>query len=224
MDSKRLKRGSLNMPILCLEGTSAVGKSTTCKAFASKHDAFVVEETQFLFGQTSLQGLDLINWFLECQVKRWKIALEKSKQYEYVLLDGDVLKLWYDWVYGSDEKMFEYQAKYLRNKIISNEMSFPYGYVVFWADQSELRIRKESDKTRRRGGFEKHLKLVNPQIKYFTALDSYAPGYVGVYKAETVEGNVSNIEKQILRSPGISPENDLELYDHAINFFRSTTP
>jgi len=212
------------MPIICLEGTSAVGKSTTCKAFSSKHDAFIVEETDFLFGKTSLQGLDLVNWFLECQVKRWQIALDKSKQHQYVLLDGDIFKLWYDWVYGSDEKTFEYQADYLREKLISNEISFPHCYVVLWADQAELRIRKELDKTRRRGGFEKHLKLVDPQIKYFAALDSYVPGYVGICKAETVGGNVFNIEQQILKSPGISPDDTIKFYDHAINFLKSTSP
>lgn len=53
------------MPIICIEGTSAVGKSTTCRAFADKYDAYIVEETHFLFGPTNLQGIDLVKWQLE---------------------------------------------------------------------------------------------------------------------------------------------------------------
>ncbi|WP_157259493.1 hypothetical protein [Paenibacillus sp. OSY-SE] len=37
---------------------------------------------------------------MERQVDRWQIAMEKSREYDYVLLDGDIFKLWYDWVYG----------------------------------------------------------------------------------------------------------------------------
>jgi deoxyadenosine/deoxycytidine kinase len=212
------------MPIVCLEGTSAVGKSTTCKEFADKYNAYVVEETYFLFGPTKLQGIDLLNWHLESQLKRWKIALEKSTEYEYVLLDGDVFKLWYDWVYGFDNKMFEYESEYFRHKIISNEVSFPHSYIVLWADEAELRKRKESDKTRRRGGFEKHLKLVDPQIKFFKALNEFVPEYVGIYKAETVEENILNITNHILKSPDLSEVNTLHLYDKMINFLRSTNP
>lgn len=212
------------MPIVCLEGTSAVGKSTTCKVFAEINNAYVVEETHFLFGPTNLTGIELVNWHLECQIKRWQIALEKSREYEFVLLDGDIFKLWYDWVYGYDEKMFEYESNYFRQKIISNEISFPHCYVVLWSDEAELRKRKESDKTRRRGGFEKHLKLVEPQIKYFNALNACVPDYVGIYNSESIDGNILNVKKQIVNSPGVLPENTLYLYDFMIHFLKNNEP
>ncbi|MBJ9989286.1 MULTISPECIES: hypothetical protein [Paenibacillus] len=212
------------MPIVCLEGTSAVGKSTTCKAFAEIYDTYIVEETRFLFGPTNLKGIELVEWHLECQIKRWQIALEKSKEHEFVLLDGDVFKLWYDRTYGFDEKMFEYESDYFRRKIILNEISFPHCYVVLWSDEAKLRKQKESDKTRKRGGFEKHLKLVEPQIKYFTALNAFVHNFAGIYKAETIDGNLLNIRNQILISPRLSKENTLHLYDFMINFLRTTNP
>jgi len=170
-------------------------------------------ETHFLFGPTDLNGIELVNWHMECQIKRWQIAMEKCKEHEFVLLDGDVFKLWYDWVYGLDEKMFEYESDYFRRKIISEEISFPHCYIVLWNDEAELRRRKESDKTRRRGGFEKHLKLVEPQIKYFRAINSFVPNFAGIYKAESIDGNVVNIRDHILNSSGVSPDNTLQLYD-----------
>lgn len=32
------------MPLLCLEGASAVGKTTTCKKLAEQYNAFIVPE------------------------------------------------------------------------------------------------------------------------------------------------------------------------------------
>jgi deoxyadenosine/deoxycytidine kinase len=212
------------VPIICLEGTSAVGKSTTCRAFADKYDAYVVEETHFLFGPTKLQGIDLVDWHLECQIKRWHIASEKSKEYENVLLDGDIFKLWYDWVYGLDNKVFDHESNFFRKKIISDELSFPHCYIVLWAEETDLRKRKESDKTRGRGGFEKHLKLVDPQIKYFKALNTVVPNYAGIYQAKTIEENVQNIRNQILKSPGISPDNTLHLFDFMIEYLGTASP
>jgi hypothetical protein len=212
------------LPIICLEGTSAVGKSTTCRSFENKYDAYVVEETHFLFGPTNSEGIELINWQMECQIKRWQIALEKSKDYPYVLLDGDIFKLWYDWVYGLDKNIFEFKSNYFRNKLLSGDISFPHCYTVLWADEAELRKRKESDNTRKRGGFEKHLKLVEPQIKYFNALNEIVPNYVGIYEAETIEDNVLNIKNQILKSPGITNQNALPLFDFMIEYLRTTNP
>ncbi|MCQ6557179.1 hypothetical protein [Paenibacillus mendelii] len=212
------------MPIVCLEGTSAVGKSTTCKAFADRYDAYIVEETHFLFGPTKWQGMELVDWHLACQTKRWEIALEMSKEYPYVLLDGDVFKLWYDWVYGLDHSVFEYESNYFRSKLISGEISFPHCYIVLWAGESDLRNRKESDITRGRRLFDKHLKLVEPQIKFFSALNGLIPNYVGVHKAETIEGNILNIENQISLSSGLSAQQNLQLFDFMIEYFRTTNP
>ncbi|WP_282940155.1 chloramphenicol acetyltransferase [Paenibacillus sp. RC67] len=213
------------MPIICLEGTSAVGKTTTCRMFAEKYDAYVVEETHFLFNRpTNMQGAQLVDWYLDCQIKRWHIALEKSKEHPYVLLDGDVFKLWYDWVYGLDDKQFEYESNYFRKKLVSGELAFPHAYVLLWSEEPELRKRKEADKTRGRGSFEKHLKLVEPQIKFFTALNEVVPNYVGIHKAVTVEENVLYTKKHVGNSPGVMREVSLALFDFMVEYLRKTQP
>lgn len=42
-------------------------------------------------------------WYFEKQVERWKIAVQKSEQYELVILDGDIYQpLSYNWCFHFD--------------------------------------------------------------------------------------------------------------------------
>jgi len=40
-------------------------------------------------------------------------------------------------------------------------------YLIFEAEEKELWIRKEKDKTRTRRNFEKHLKIIEPLKEYY---------------------------------------------------------
>lgn len=84
------------MPIICLEGASSVGKSSTARVLADDFDAYVVAETAFLFERPNVVSgsADELKWFLDCNMKRWQIAIEQSKTHDLVVLDGDHIKLW----------------------------------------------------------------------------------------------------------------------------------
>src|SRR5215204_5437527 len=84
------------MSIICFEGASAVGKTTTAKAL--KDDgAFVVPEVNQLFNRPENEAFE---WYFERQVERWRIAEQQSKIYDLVILDGDPFQpLWYNWAY-----------------------------------------------------------------------------------------------------------------------------
>lgn len=98
------------MPIICLEGASSVGKSSTARVLADDFDAYVVAETAFLFERPNVVSgsADELKWFLDCNMKRWQIAIEQSKTHDLVVLDGDHIKLWYDWVYGIEPRLFNF--------------------------------------------------------------------------------------------------------------------
>lgn len=102
------------MTIICLEGASSVGKSTTCQQFATQYDAFIVPETGLLFESPQLDGKELMMWLLERQIDRWHIAYEKNQQHEYVILDGDVFKIWYSWIYGYEHLSLDETANFLQ--------------------------------------------------------------------------------------------------------------
>ncbi|WP_051287301.1 hypothetical protein [Paenibacillus taiwanensis] len=208
------------MSIICLEGTSAVGKSTTCKAFAHRYHTYIVPETRELFQVSNLQGEALSKWLLERQLDRWIIAKEQSLKYDYVILDGDIFKLWYDWVFGDNGLSVQQQGAWLREKLIQQEIAFPDAYVALWIEEEELRARKEADFSKRRRNFMKHLQLVKPQLTYFTFLQGLNPRYVGIHKATSVDSNVDFIIQHVQQSPGVTG-NQVDMFDQILHFYNT---
>lgn len=62
------------MAIICLEGASAVGKTTTSHEFARMKNTYIVPEVNLLFERPKSETN---TWYLERQVDRWQIAQEK---------------------------------------------------------------------------------------------------------------------------------------------------
>lgn len=180
------------MTIICLEGASGIGKSTTCQAIAKQYNAYVVPEVNFLFERPNPEPE---NWYLERQVERWKIAQEKLKTYDFVLFDGDIFQpLWYNWIYEDEyPNSLPLLKESYRKQIKEKQIGFPDMYVHLSIDEHELRSRKENDRTRRRSNFEKHLRLVEPQERYFQVMNSFSPNKVCFVDAISVEGNVDRI-------------------------------
>lgn len=106
---------------------------------------------------------------------------------------------------------------------MKNEISLPDAYVLFWAEEDELRKRKEMDQTRSRRNFDKHLRMIEPQMRYFHYLNELVPGYVGIHKAETVADNIHHIVKHSETLPDIK-KREIEIFDRVIDFYKSTTP
>ncbi len=75
--------------IICLEGPSAVGKTTTCLALAEQMDAYIIPEVNALFTRPAEASP---NWYLECQAARWEIAQRQQEQNALVVLDGDLFQ------------------------------------------------------------------------------------------------------------------------------------
>lgn len=75
------------MGIIAFEGASAVGKSTTCRELENNYGAFIIPEVNFLFERPKNEHR---TWYFEKQVERWNMAVQKSQQYELVILDGDI--------------------------------------------------------------------------------------------------------------------------------------
>jgi deoxyadenosine/deoxycytidine kinase len=208
------------MPILCLEGASAVGKSTTCKALSKKYGAYVVEEVALLFQKPNLEDHELVHWLLERQVERWKIAVNKLSDYDLVILDGDHFKIWYSWIFGFQSEGLDYFNNYFRELLLSKNIGFPDSYVVLTINEEELRRRKVFDLTRKRGNFERHLRLIDPQKRFFRAIDQYMPGYMQFIEATSIEHNVENIDTKLQFEGKYSTD----LFDYMINWLKANTP
>lgn len=73
--------------ILCLEGASAVGKTTCCRALQDGLGAAVIPEVNALFERPSIAPED---WYLGRQEERYALAGAATKTHPLAVLDGDL--------------------------------------------------------------------------------------------------------------------------------------
>ena len=199
-----------------LEGPSAVGKTTTAHALAASNGIQVVPNVAALFERPTEEPAD---WYFERQVERWQLAIRRSADSD-VVLDGDPFQpLWYNWAYDCDgwHTLDELEAFY-RPRLARNELAFPDFYVLFSASIDALRHRKLSDPVRSRRNFEHHLRFIEPQQKYFAAMERLSPGIVLSASSELVNENVVAVTRA-LRSPRTRPDS-LVLFEGLINWLR----
>lgn len=184
------------MSIICFEGASAVGKTTTANRFKTICSAFVVPEVNLLFERPKNEPPE---WYFERQVERWQIAQEQSNSYRVVILDGDPFQpFWYCWAYNFvGWQSLDFMEHFYQRKIQNKTLGFPDRYFIFSTNEAELRKRKEADATRQRHGFETHLRMIESQRRYFQAMQEFSPNRVRFFEAKTIETNVEFIQKNI---------------------------
>lgn len=207
------------MPIVCLEGPSAVGKTTTARLLASQYGAAYIPEVQFLF-QRPADASPM--WYLERQVERYQIALERSRYHALVIVDGDPFQaVWYNRVYPETNGSYDEIINFYRTQLEQTTLALPDKYVFFTTTVDELWRRKSSDLGRRRGSFEKHLSLVDFLERYSMQLEQIVPNLVVRHLADSFEGNIRAV---LEAAKDLEVGNDsLEVFDQITSWLLSTT-
>jgi hypothetical protein len=203
--------------ILCLEGASAVGKTTTCRALEARLKAAVVPEVNALFERPHSAPDD---WYLERQVDRYTRACQALETHPLAVLDGDPFQpLWYNWSFGfKDCQSLDHLRGFFRPLVASGTLSLPARYFLLVTDEGELRRRREADQTRSRRNFERHLCLVETQRRYFSAMATLAPHLVEVIAADSVQGNLAYIQEGINSAP--ATVDALKLFDALVGWLK----
>ena len=206
------------MTIVCFEGPSAVGKTTTARALSASNGIDVVSEVATLFERPSDEPAD---WYLERQVERWRRALEASRDRD-VVLDGDPFQpLWYNWAYDFEGcHSLDQLAAFYRPRLVRRELAFPNLYVLFTASGDVLRLRKASDPARTRRNFERHLRFIVPQQRYFAMMQRLSPGLVLLVSSDSIQDNTTTVA-DAFRFPRSRPD-DLSLFDALVDWLRGT--
>jgi deoxyadenosine/deoxycytidine kinase len=171
--------------VICLEGASGIGKSTT-SLFLKEHFNFkIVPEVNEMFERPIKESS---TWYFEKQVERWRLAENESINGSNVILDGDPMQpIWYNWIFSDlgfqpIQQVFEFYSDAIQRE----EIKFPEKYFILTASETELRKRKESDKNRTRKNFETHLKLISPQLDYFSKMNSLNFGNVEIIQPKDI--------------------------------------
>ncbi|MEW6991140.1 chloramphenicol acetyltransferase [Colwelliaceae bacterium 6441] len=184
------------MSIICLEGASGIGKSTTSLFLEENFNFKVIPEVNELFQRPVKESA---TWYFEKQVERWRLAENASINDGNVVLDGDPMQpLWYNWIFHDLgfqplQEVFEFYDYAIQSK----KIKFPEKYFILTASEIVLRKRKEGDKNRTRRNFETHLKLISPQLDYFSVMRSLNLGNVDIIQSKSVSSTAASIANSL---------------------------
>ncbi len=170
------------MTVICIEGASAVGKSKVSRILEAEFGFTRIPEVNELYPRRSESSP---SWYFERQIDRWRMAYEVSSEGGSAVLDGDPFQpVWYNWTFPDlGSQSISEVINFYQEKIISGFIRLPDKYYLLTTSELELRQRKESDQNRSRKNFEKHLRLIEPQIAYFTAINEAVSGFVSVVES-----------------------------------------
>lgn len=163
--------------IVCLEGPSAAGKSSLAAALAREAGAAVVPELDAAGAPPVAESAP---WFVDRHAARWRRARALAAAAPLVVLDGDPFKgLWYNPAFAeAGWPGVDVLGPLYRAHLAGGTLAFPDLYVVLVATDAQLRARRAGDPTRTRRNFEAHLRLVEPQRRYFDELRAADPARV----------------------------------------------
>lgn len=202
--------------IVCLEGASAVGKTTACRALQERLGAVIIPEVNVLYERPTPEPAD---WYLERQADRWGKARQAAETNIAAVLDGDPFQpLWYNWSFDFQQRQgLDHLKRFFRPLVAEGILSFPDRYYLLVISESKLRRRKEADTTRSRRNFESHLRLRDTQRRYFDAMASLSPDRVRVIEAETVQGTFDQIAQDVFTPADDAPKT-LDLFDELVEW------
>ena len=167
--------------ILVIEGSSASGKTTWVERNAGAH---AIAESVPPADAPRLDRdprLTLQTW-QRWNEARWAMAIELERRSGVAVTDGDPLKLHYIWclwqIGRATEEQWQYAASLAGAAFAAGSLGIADRICVADLDDAELRRRKESDSTRRRGGFEVHVALAEPLRRWYGAVAALDPGRV----------------------------------------------
>ena len=182
-----------------------MGKTTLAAALARETGAAVVPEPDAAGAPPIPESAA---WFLERHAAQWQRARALTATAPLVVIDGDPFKgLWFNWVYaeagwpGVDVLEPLYRAHLARGTLACPDL-----YVVLGATEAQLRERRAGDLTRTRRNFDRHLRLVAPQQRYFTALKAADPARVLLLDASARAALPGAVREALAHLPAGAPD------------------
>ncbi|MGI8870561.1 MAG: hypothetical protein ACR2F6_17365 [Mycobacteriales bacterium] len=163
--------------ITAVEGPSAAGKTTWWRHNAREF----VEECAPTGSEPdeSDQAARAALW-VDANAARRKAALTPEARTGSAICDGDPVKLHYSWcltrIGARPPARFEMEPAATRRAFVAERLGLADLVLISIPSAATLRKRRESDLSRRRRGFDLHVRLGEPLRKWYQAVDSVDPG------------------------------------------------
>jgi hypothetical protein len=167
--------------IVVVEGISASGKTTWCRAHAA---GFTVVETgpRDDAPNAALNPTAAALFWVEQGERRWRAACAIQRSQGVAVCDTDPIKLHYVWSLWQigivAERVWQAERAATRDAIADRRIGFADAYLVKPIDPRRARQQRDADPTRSRRNFEFHVKLLEPLMNWYRALEAVLPGAV----------------------------------------------
>ena len=167
--------------IIAVEGPSAAGKTHWLRRLAADNTVWEAE----VLPDAPDRAVDpdaAERYWAERNAERWALAVQYEEEHDFVFCDTDPLKLHYVWslcrINAASAANWARAVEVHRELLQHREVGFTDLVIVSIPDEVTLRQRKESDMTRRRRNFEKHVRLSEHLRSWYEILNSIEPGKV----------------------------------------------
>jgi hypothetical protein len=165
--------------IIVVEGPSGAGKTTWCRTHAG---ANALLEALPDHSTVPTEPEAAARFWVERNVARWQEVLAREARDGFVVVDTDPFKLHFVWTLFRSGQISEVEWTVQRD--VTRE-AFGLGryaladvFLVSDVDDATLRARRESDSSRTRRNFERHVLLRDSLLRWYSAIDRLEPGRV----------------------------------------------
>lgn len=166
--------------IIVIEGISAAGKTTWCRAHAQAH--LIRESYPADRKEQPETGLATAHYWADWNAKRWGDALSMEQATGHAICDTDPLKLHYNWcmlqIGALPRSQWELQLETSRATFLERRIGFADAYLVKTIDPVIARQQRDGDTSRLRDRFDQNVLLQPALIRWYTQMDKVLGGRV----------------------------------------------
>jgi len=163
--------------IIVVEGPSGAGKTTWCRTHGGAN-ALLEQLPNHATVPTEPQAA--ARFWVERNVARWEEVLAREARDGLVVVDTDPFKLHFVWTLFRTGQVSEVewtmQRDAARDAFATGRYALADLFLVSNVDDATLRTRRESDPSRTRRNFERHVLLRDSLLRWYSAIDRLEPG------------------------------------------------